>query len=402
MREILVFSPNVFQSYGHNSDYVSGLVGGFEKMGFSIRIVAYEGDHCLSTKNSAKIQTLKRDHFQNSRTHLGMLGNVIWGLNRFKHEKKLYEMLHGILADNDDIVIIFESFEYICLYAFLKKNRFNNQYCCIFHDTNFSFSQTSLIASVYKTFVKHMVRAIIRNSRCVFVHGSYMQKNLVALLKLKEFNCEKKVSVIPYGSQLPDYRKIADYNDSKAKLGLPADKRILLAFGTIRSDKQYDLLLDQFSQTEGWVLHIAGPEGDLTYGYLQNIIRGRSLDGKVFLSNKFVDALEQQTYFGASDLVVNIYADEIRHESGTAQLARAFLKPIIVAGPPDLVEYVHRNRIGWSLDGSVGNSLKSILNEFSCMDEKKRRRLYKSIETCSIERSWNKVTEKILSEISGR
>ena len=67
--------------------------------------------------------------------------------------------------------------------------------------------------------------------------------------------------------------------------------------------------------------------------------------------------------------MLNLYDESIRHESGTAHLARAFLRPIIAGGPPDLHHYVQETGAGWSVVPLNAGKLAEVLYEAARLDE---------------------------------
>lgn len=77
-----------------------------------------------------------------------------------------------------------------------------------------------------------------------------------------------------------------------------------------------------------------------------------------------------------------------RHESGTAQLARSFLRPVVVGGGPDLQDYVQTTAVGWAMDVKDLASVARGLQEVEQSGVLRSPRLQERIYACAVERSW--------------
>jgi glycosyltransferase involved in cell wall biosynthesis len=155
------------------------------------------------------------------------------------------------------------------------------------------------------------------------------------------------------------------------------------------------MLLRGLALAPRWRLLIAGPEGDMSFAEIETRIRNLQIGGKVILRRGFISSEEQPLYFGAADAVAGIYSPSIRHESGTSQLARAFLKPIVASGPPDLVEYVESNDVGWAVPRHTDEGVAATLFKVEAISDNQRGDLCRRINKCAEERSWSRVFEEI-------
>jgi beta-1,4-mannosyltransferase len=133
-------------------------------------------------------------------------------------------------------------------------------------------------------------------------------------------------AVIPHGHYREQYPPPA--GDSRAALGIPQQAKVVMFFGAVRAYKNVDLLIRAFRtvQREDAVLYIVGNPNSSDLA--KRIERESSLDPRVALKFKFVDALEVSSFLSAADLVVLPYREVLN--SGSALLALSCNRPVLV------------------------------------------------------------------------
>ena len=237
------------------------------------------------------------------------LGDIIWGINRLLAERQLTREAYKIAKSMPNIVFLFETFEYLALRSLISKPPLKGNYACIFHDTSFDTSHQSLVAALYKgMMVRNPARAILAQAKTAYVHGEKMRQNLLQTLGIAvESEVASKIHVLPYGAPHPDTIAVPDRVEARRRLGLPADEYILLAFGTLRRDKDYELMLQGLAATTGWRLLFAGPEGDFTYEDLRRRTVELGIGNRITTFESFIDANAQADFFAASDAVACLY-----------------------------------------------------------------------------------------------
>lgn len=154
---------------------------------------------------------------------------------------------------------------------------------------------------------------------------------------------EARLHVMPhplydhFGSAMP-----AD--EARRKVGLPADARVLLFFGLIRSYKGLDLLIESLRYLDPrHHLVIAGePYGDLS-GY-QRQIDASPLKDNIHLHARFIADAEVPAFFGAADAVVLPYRSAT--QSGITAMAFHFGVPVVATDVGGLKEALHSGRAG--------------------------------------------------------
>jgi len=393
MKRILIFSPGVFQSYGHEFDYVNGLASAAAATGtFDIHVLGFDGP--FAAKLHAKITVHARHQGGIANAKGGsMFGQIGWGLKRIGQSRSLVRDALDLSARLNTAGIFFESFEYYSLAR--RVGRFRQPLRCLFHDTSFDRNQTSIAAAVYKRAMVASAVTIVKSCERTFVHGDAMKINLVRTLGLSA-SLAARVSAIPYGASEPSDVRQVDRAEARAALGLNGDPRpILLAFGTLRKDKEFPRLLEAISMANDWQLLVAGPEGDLGFEELENLARQLGICGRVHYRKGFIASGDQPLYFGAADAVVGIYSQSIRHESGTCKLARTFVKPIIVSGPPDLEEYVRKTGVGWVAADRTAAALAVILSLAAQASTVERSAVEERIYECARQFSWSRVCARV-------
>lgn len=388
MKRILIYSPGALQSFGHSYDYVTGITGCLLKKNFEPEIYCLNGD--LEFGQNVKTYRLGRSLKTDKK---GVFRSILWGFKRIWFSYSLLIRLKSRRMPDD--FILFETFEYISLAFFILFNK-RIRYACIFHDTNFNLKQSSFIAGVYKAFVTYFVRYIVKRSKCIFVHGSYMRNNLIQNCKLHHY--KYKVIVISYGSEQVIRDLLITSEQALSALMINTDKFIILTFGTIRKDKEYNIIIDALREKESWAWIAAGPDGDHSLSSYDKGMNELKQKNQFFRIDRFITQDEQYKYFRACDVVVNLYKEFINHDSGTVHLARKFLKPVLVSGPEDLKDYIINEKVGWYIENKT-SSLTSTLNIIEQMGESERAKLDDHISMANHNRSWDKVSDQILRNI---
>jgi beta-1,4-mannosyltransferase len=140
---------------------------------------------------------------------------------------------------------------------------------------------------------------------------------------------ELPAAVIPHGHYRDLYPRCEV--DARSELGIPANARVMLFFGSVRAYKNVDALIRAFRGVadSNVLLLIAG--GPTSQSLSESIAKHAALDNRVRLALQFIEPEQVSRFFAAADLVVLPY----RHilNSGAALLALSFDRPVLV---PDL------------------------------------------------------------------
>jgi hypothetical protein len=399
---LLIFSPSAFQPSGHQQSYLTGLGDALARRGVEVHVFGLAGN--VSYPTSIVPHLVGKDTHLRSRSeyrkHLGPLGDVAWGTARIQRQVSLMQELQHVHRRLGAPPLLFETFEYLSLAAHLAWTPRSHRQVCIFHDTNFNMKHASLIAGTYKRLARPFARHILRSVNRAFVHASGMRENLLENVDPGRRYTDK-VEVLPYGAPHPDTIPRMDKAAARAELGITTQRKLALAFGTLRTDKCFRLIFESLARSPDWELLVAGPEGDVSFRELQALCEQARLQQRVRMFPGFIGLEEHRKFFGAADAVINIYDEGIRHESGTAQLARSFLRPVIAGGPPDLHNYVSETGAGWSVTPLSVDRLSEVLGRVARMGEPECAAMEQRIYAAAVARSWDAVAARVLTALSG-
>jgi glycosyltransferase involved in cell wall biosynthesis len=393
MKPILIFSPSVYQRSGHALDYVlNGLAKSAAALGsLDVHVLGFHGPFVTHTPPQVTPHTCELAGCDRSKGS-NALQQIKWGFQRITNGGRLVESALKLARKLNCAGVLFETFEYYSLGR--QISRFQRPLRSVFHDTAFNAHQTSVPAALYKSAMAHSAAKIVRHCERTFVHGSAMRENLIRSLGINSREASR-IAEISYGAATPNEFRQVERAEARRELGIANERPLLLAFGTLRKDKEFPLLLAAISQARSWGLLIAGPEGDMRFEEIHAIARRLGISDRVYCRNQFIPTGEQPVYFGAADAVVGIYSSAIRHESGTCQLTRAFLKPIIASGPPDLEAYVKKAGVGWTMSGHTPEALTETLSTIENVSVAQQSAMRERIKQCAAERSWTNVCAEV-------
>ncbi len=219
----------------------------------------------------------------------------------------------------------------------------------------------------------------------------------IALSKKVEediFLKDKTHPVIYYPHPVYDtFGKIIDKKSAKQILQLDENTSYIIFFGLIREYKGLDLLLhamaDDKLKNENIKLIVAGEFYSDVEKY-QNIIKENKLENKIIIYNQFIPDNEVNTYFCASDIVIQPY----RHatQSGITQICYHFNKPMIVTNVGGLPETVPNNIVGLVCEPNSESIAQAILYFYH---NKKESEFINNIVEEKKKYSWSGLVQKI-------
>jgi glycosyltransferase involved in cell wall biosynthesis len=194
------------------------------------------------------------------------------------------------------------------------------------------------------------LRRCYRSFDRLIVHYSGGAGNLIERYGVRP----ERISVIPHGADVRE--GTATRAEARARLALPAERRILLFFGAIRPEKGLGILLQALSSAKRknpeLFLVIAGnpPRGASFDSYRAQIERlGLAADVKVFL--RFVEEEEIGDFFAACDLCVLPY-ERFDSQSGVLMQAYVHSRPALVSDLGAMGELVRADGIGLAVPPS--------------------------------------------------
>ena len=231
-----------------------------------------------------------------------------------------------------------------------------------------------------------------RAADAILVHSSSDLNALVA-----DGIDESKITVIPHGTYVqycPD--QDASPIRAKAQLGLPAQGRVILFFGTIAPYKGLDLLIEAFARLRdedaNTYLVIAGKPLEDFAPYRRRIQELNLVD-RVLLDLRYIPFAEFPKYFSAADLVAFPYRRI--SQSGVLQLAYAYRRPVVVTNVGGLAEAVAEDRTGMIATTFGADELSSAMRRVLADPEEAMRMGERGRRLADSKYSWGPIVEKI-------
>lgn len=175
------------------------------------------------------------------------------------------------------------------------------------------------------------------------------------------------------------------------RLGLDSSKKYLLFFGFIRKYKGLDLLLDAMPQLPDDVeLIVAGEFYDDAEFYKKKVLDLKRSD-RVHFYPDFIPQDQVNLYFSASDMVVQPYRSAT--QSGVAQIAYHFNKPILVTRVGGLGEVVAHKKLGYVVDVNP-DAIAEAIHDF--YDENREAQFAENVSEEKKKYSWSNMAKIII------
>lgn len=173
---------------------------------------------------------------------------------------------------------------------------------------------------------------------------------------------------------------------ARAKLGLKPHHKALLFFGLVRDYKGLDVLIEACDLLPEEYRIIAAGE---------NYTNSDFSSTRLLWENSFIPDCDVGTWFNAADIVVLPY--RTASQSGIAQIALAFKKPLVVTNRGGLPETVTPGETGTVAENSTPNELAEAI--LHCSKLMSNENITAGIEAKAMEFSWTSYACKLLGAI---
>lgn len=221
---------------------------------------------------------------------------------------------------------------------------------------------------------------------------AYIAMSESVLNDIKSFDNSKPKKLTPHPIY-DHYGIIEEKAIALKKLNLPESDRYILFFGFIRDYKGLDLLLeafvDDFFIQNNIKLIIAGEFYSNEEKYM-SLIRKLGISEHIILKTEFIPNAEVQNYFNAADIVVQPYKSAT--QSGVAQIAYHFNKPILVTKVGGLAEIVPHMKVGYVVQPQPDEIKKALIDFYTA---NRKNEFEKHLITEKERFSWDKMTKTI-------
>lgn len=233
----------------------------------------------------------------------------------------------------------------------------------------------------------------LKPADCYLVQSKRDEADLITIVKKPKY---KRVVHPTY-----DFFKMQGLSleEARKKIGLEKDDKVILFFGFVRRYKGLHYLLEALPVIREKIseikLMIVGDFEDDKEEYLEKIERYNLYSNLILVQGYCPDA-EVEQYFAASNLVVLPY--ESATQSGIAQIAYGFRKPVIATDVGGLPEVVTEEKTGYVVPPMNSDKLAEAVIRF--FEENREEEFAKNIEQEKERFSWNKMVEEII-ELTG-
>lgn len=191
-----------------------------------------------------------------------------------------------------------------------------------------------------------------------------------------------------------NFGKAATREESLQFLGLDPQYRYMLFFGLIRDYKGLDLLLKAYAdkrlRQENVRLIVAGEfySGSDKYFEMEKEL---GLEGLIIWKSDFVPNSEVRYCFGAADLIVQPYKSAT--QSGVAQIAYHFEKPMLVTGVGGLAEIVPDGVAGYVVEPDATQIADRLVDFFK---EDKKDQFTEGLRQEKKKYSWTNMARSVI------
>lgn len=138
--------------------------------------------------------------------------------------------------------------------------------------------------------------------------------------------------------------------ETRVRLGIPEDAKVLLAFGHIRDNKNLDYAIRALEQIPGTHLLVAGARNSISQkpeSYYVGLAESLGVADRCTWLIEYVSEQEVANLFNACDLVLLTYSRAFRSASGVLNVSARYQKPCIAsAGQGSLQNVVKTYHLG--------------------------------------------------------
>ncbi len=176
-------------------------------------------------------------------------------------------------------------------------------------------------------------RSVLRRCDAVFTHARILEEELTAAYA--------GVPTASHPLPPPEIGELPPQEEARRQLEIPADRKVALFLGLIRSYKGVDLLLEAIARQpadRNWLLVVAGEPWEDRGPALEQQVRTLGIEDRVRLRLGWVPESDVPTLLAAADVVVLPY--RAGSQSAVAPLALAAGLPVLstrVGGLPEVV-----------------------------------------------------------------
>lgn len=182
--------------------------------------------------------------------------------------------------------------------------------------------------------------------------------------------------------------------EARKILHIDSRQKVLLFFGYVREYKGLKYLIQALNKVIPLLseikLIIAGDFGNDKVSYIE-LIRQEKIESYILIYDYYVPDQDIEKFFAASDLVILPY--ESATQSGIAQMAYGFEKPVIATNVGGLPDVVVNGKTGYIVEAKNSNQIAEAIVKF--YKEGKEKDFLKNIREEAYRFSWDRLIETV-------
>ena len=262
---------------------------------------------------------------------------------------------------------------------------------------NFGYAEyrsSSPLKRSYKAFQAAVFRLALRHRIAgINVLGDWHGRKLRKQLRLSD---SYPVLVVPDGADLADAP--LDRAQARAILSLPQKAVLVLAFGNLRRDKDYQVLftaLDKMRAPE-LQLMLAGHLAEYSRAEIDAMMRGAKEKGHIALFHPDFAAPDRvKQLFSAADALILPYARNYSDGSGPLRKeAATYARAVLASDVAEMPALIRTYDLGLVYRAGDADALGALLDEFTTLPPEIRDRMGANCRRLGEKNSWTAMARK--------
>ena len=245
-------------------------------------------------------------------------------------------------------------------------------------------------------FDKTLTRWVLKKGDGFIVQSKSDEKDLLSIKKDANERCNPHPTYNVFKIRNITKKEAREEIILKDGFTIADNTKLLLFFGFVREYKGLKHLLKAMAQIVSAIpecrLMVIGAFGDDRKDYL-DIIEAQGVNEYIYLKDTYTPDKEVEKYFAASDIVVLPYEDAT--QSGIAQIAYGFEKPVLVTNVGGLPDVVTDGKTGYVVEPFNPEAIaKGVIDFF---ENDRYALMHEEIKKEAYRFSWDHMVESIES-----
>lgn len=246
--------------------------------------------------------------------------------------------LNNIIKQQNIKYIYFLDYEHLSLIIFLLFYRKFKYFICV-HSVSQNYG---IIYKIYKYYFFSFLKYKNSNLKGIITNSNDMK---IKLIKLLNNVCE--IHDIQFPVEVDSkYLDVKNKVSFKENLKIPINKKVILIFGLLRTEKNYLLSFEILKKLENnYHLLIVGSDHTISAKYLYKLSNKFNLKNCTII-NDYVKESEIGHYFQIADIYLFNYLNSFKSQSGPVSLCRQFKLPVVAYSESYVGKYILENGFG--------------------------------------------------------